>query len=271
MTDNSIEKRLGCRYPVSDADKLFIANMRHAAKNGVGYGFMQQITEWEWQDNGDYAWGPEFFAEERKTLTAEGTRKDGALRDIQKLSGDWYQGATEKKAGTAMMEIWARCNEILDTDSGREHQVIEETPEMTEAIGIPMKPTDDSRPAPPDPTLQNVLDQHDCGDVRFKQMEPWLYKCEGCGVGFSWASVDSRQEPDLVAGPVWNADPVVESAPIKIDVPAHWEANYNMRCWVQDALEASGATCTGAGCGGCITDLDIELEGMKYNIQIRAR
>ncbi len=47
-----------------------------------------------------------------------------------------------------------------------------------------------TRQEPPAPDLQNVLDQHDCGDVRFKQIEPWLYKCEGCGAGFSWESVD---------------------------------------------------------------------------------
>jgi len=53
--------------------------------------------------------------------------------------------------------------------------------------------------------------------------------------------------------------------------PGDWKANYNMRCWVQEALEAKGAEITGAGFGACLSDLDIELEGMRYNIQIRSR
>ena len=51
--------------------------------------------------------------------------------------------------------------------------------------------------------------------------------------------------------------------------PTHWRANYNIRCWVQKALEAKGARISGAGFGACQSDLDIELEGMRYNIKIR--
>lgn len=57
-----------------------------------------------------------------ESLRAENSGKYEALKIIQKLSGDWYQGASEKKPGTVMMEIWAACNVALDPDSGREEQ-----------------------------------------------------------------------------------------------------------------------------------------------------
>lgn len=53
--------------------------------------------------------------------------------------------------------------------------------------------------------------------------------------------------------------------------PEDWESNYNMREWVREALEAKGAECTGAGFGACQSDLDIEFEGMRYNIRIQPR
>lgn len=52
--------------------------------------------------------------------------------------------------------------------------------------------------------------------------------------------------------------------------PRDWEANLNMRNWVQGALEKKGAKCTGTGFGACQSDLDIELDGMRYNIRIRS-
>jgi hypothetical protein len=48
---------------------------------------------------------------------------------------------------------------------------------------------------------------------------------------------------------------------------------FNMREWVRSALEANGAKCVGAGigCGGAmgIADVQIELDGHQYNIEIR--
>lgn len=64
---------------------------------------------------------------------------------------------------------------------------------------------------------------------------------------------------------------ILPPPPNKLSDPEHWEANYNMREWVRKALEEQGAECTGAGFGACMSDLDIELEGMRYNIQIRPR
>ena len=71
MTDNSIEKRLDKSHPISAADSQFIEDMRRAAANEVGYGFMQQVTEWEWQDKHDHSWGPEYFDAEIDRLSSE--------------------------------------------------------------------------------------------------------------------------------------------------------------------------------------------------------
>lgn len=46
---------------VTRAERDFIMEMRAAAANGVGYGWMQQVIEWEWQSKGPGAWGPEYF------------------------------------------------------------------------------------------------------------------------------------------------------------------------------------------------------------------
>ena len=47
---------------VTDAERTFIEDLRRAAANGVGYGQMQQLIEWEWQHkHPGAAWGPEYF------------------------------------------------------------------------------------------------------------------------------------------------------------------------------------------------------------------
>jgi len=43
----------------------------------------------------------------------------------------------------------------------------------------------------------------------------------------------------------------------------------NSREWLQKALEAKGAKITGGGCGCGQADLDITLEGCKFNVSIR--
>lgn len=50
----------GCQ--ITSAEVEFLEAVRAFAARGVGYGFMQQIIEWEWQDKGIGAWGPEYFA-----------------------------------------------------------------------------------------------------------------------------------------------------------------------------------------------------------------
>lgn len=47
------------------------------------------------------------------------------------------------------------------------------------------------------------------------------------------------------------------------------EALLNSRDWLQKALEAQGAKITGKGIGMGAADLDIELEGHRYNITVR--
>lgn len=46
-------------------------------------------------------------------------------------------------------------------------------------------------------------------------------------------------------------------------------AFFNMRDWLQNAVEAKGARMIGGGLGLGQADIDIELEGMPYNISIR--
>lgn len=57
---------------VTEAERTFIADMRKARAAGVGYGWMQQVTEWEWQSHDPVgAWGPESFERERVQVGKE--------------------------------------------------------------------------------------------------------------------------------------------------------------------------------------------------------
>lgn len=47
------------------------------------------------------------------------------------------------------------------------------------------------------------------------------------------------------------------------------EALFNSRAWITKAVEAQGAKVIGGGCGMGAADIDIELEGHRYNIQIK--
>jgi hypothetical protein len=47
------------------------------------------------------------------------------------------------------------------------------------------------------------------------------------------------------------------------------EAFFNMRDWLQKACEAHGGKMVGGGVGMGQADIDIELEGCRYNISIR--
>lgn len=46
---------------ITPAERQFIEDMRKARTAGVGYGWMQQMIEWEWKSTGIGAWGPEYF------------------------------------------------------------------------------------------------------------------------------------------------------------------------------------------------------------------
>jgi hypothetical protein len=47
------------------------------------------------------------------------------------------------------------------------------------------------------------------------------------------------------------------------------EAFFNMRDWLQKACEAQGAKMVGGGVGMGQADIDIELDGCRYNISIK--
>jgi hypothetical protein len=49
------------------------------------------------------------------------------------------------------------------------------------------------------------------------------------------------------------------------------EAFFNLREWLQKAVEAKGAKMVGGGIGMGQADIDIELEGCRFNISIRPR
>lgn len=63
---------------LGEDERLFIQCVRHFAGRSVGYGFMQQVCEWEWQAACERdglpgsAWGPEYFHNSReKAVLAE--------------------------------------------------------------------------------------------------------------------------------------------------------------------------------------------------------
>lgn len=65
---------------VTSAEWDFIADMRHARANGVGYGWMQQVIEWEWQDESpETALGPESY--ERELVAAQAELAEQALKE----------------------------------------------------------------------------------------------------------------------------------------------------------------------------------------------
>jgi hypothetical protein len=47
------------------------------------------------------------------------------------------------------------------------------------------------------------------------------------------------------------------------------QAFFNMRTWLEEAVEAKGAKKVGGGIGMGQADIDIEIEGCRYNISIR--
>ena len=55
---------------------------------------------------------------------------------------------------------------------------------------------------------------------------------------------------------------------ITLDPTQDWEALYNMREWLDKAVQAKGAKVIGGGCGMGQADLQIELEGFGYRIAI---
>jgi hypothetical protein len=70
--------------------------------------------------------------------------------------------------------------------------------------------------------------------------------------------------------PTPQAEMLDSENPLGFDSAAEIEPAFNMRQWVEQALVAKGAKQTGAGIGFGEADIDIELEGCRYNIRIKA-
>ena len=61
-------------YCHSAAEARWLEAVRDAARAGVGYGWMQQVIEVEWNATGQTpgsAWGPAYFEQEMARLEAE--------------------------------------------------------------------------------------------------------------------------------------------------------------------------------------------------------
>ena len=89
------EKQPGAK--VSQAERNFIDDLRHYAAQGVGYGWMQQVIEWEWQAKDPTgAFGPEYFEKHRAEQVASNGwekanhREESLARAIHALPGtEW--------------------------------------------------------------------------------------------------------------------------------------------------------------------------------------
>jgi hypothetical protein len=75
---------------ITHREQIFIRHMREAAAEGVGYGWMQQVIEWEWQSkdpNG--AFGPTWYQAQvqklRDQLTVMQSERDFANDELYKL------------------------------------------------------------------------------------------------------------------------------------------------------------------------------------------
>lgn len=72
------------------------------------------------------------------------------------------------------------------------------------------------------------------------------------------------------AGDVHAAEPPPLVGTLGFDTADEIGPAFNMRDWVRDAVQAKGAKMVGGGIGLGQADIDIELEGHRYNISIRA-
>lgn len=64
--------------------------------------------------------------------------------------------------------------------------------------------------------------------------------------------------------------PAIDVADFSTDLPSmDIEAFLNMRDWLTSAVEAKGAVKKGGGIGLGQADIDVELDGCRYNISIR--
>ena len=119
QTPLTVEERLSewMKQPgafVRPCERLFIEDMRSAANASVGYGWMQQIIEWEWQNTLHHKWqlnsgafGPDYFgkriAELELAIAAERERgrrvreetieKCAKIAEELKITTEWCEGS----------------------------------------------------------------------------------------------------------------------------------------------------------------------------------
>lgn len=74
---------------LSDADREFAEAVDRLSRRGVGFGFMQQVCEWAWQEYCERmglpagAWGPESHAAEVARLEAENRELRSLVRRLE--------------------------------------------------------------------------------------------------------------------------------------------------------------------------------------------
>ena len=91
----------------------FISAMRAAAANGVGYGWMQQVIEWEWASKCDHAYGPEALSaalERERVKDAAINRMLAVIEHIDFIkwqieAGDEFEEAVDALSAALKSEV----------------------------------------------------------------------------------------------------------------------------------------------------------------------
>lgn len=89
--------------PPNAQERGFIWEMRRSAAHGVGYGWMQQVIEWEWQSTGTGAWGPELHDKWRREYEARIEALEEVLRNLVDEWDGWSAG--DEPLGDDRLEV----------------------------------------------------------------------------------------------------------------------------------------------------------------------
>ena len=123
-TPRTVEQRLNewLSQPgtvVSGPEREFISYMRKSAAQGVGYGWMQQVIEWEWKSKGSGSWGPEYFqAQLRDAQKARDAAVAETIEQCAEMAAAWpvYVDLPESisKIGSISGQIAAMIRALKD-------------------------------------------------------------------------------------------------------------------------------------------------------------
>ncbi len=95
---------------VSEAERKCIQAVRDFASLGVGYGWMQQVIEWEWQSKGIGSWGPEYFERLLAQRDAELADLRGKIIENDRLFSEQLAAANARVEAMAKGEfICSKC------------------------------------------------------------------------------------------------------------------------------------------------------------------